>query len=370
MARARYQPQGQVRLDGRNRFVLGATVFPLAASPISLGANPGVVTTTSGATAPRGGTFGKAFATTAAASDYIKLGAIPAMTTAEFTVMAVVKLADLSSNPTIFESASGLTGLGSSNNSFQFRANSNGSLGAVKDNVLDLGSSPAGAVAAGRFFAAAISYGAGVMRIAVDGRSIYEVSSSQTFGSGNFSLLTKDGTTSEKAAGEVALFYYAPRLMSPADMAALTGNPLQLFDAADHEAIATEADASATGSIAWTEAGDTPTMTGTVTDRGTLAWSEQGDSATLIGAVGAPAPAGLAAAVSWTEAGDSASIGVRLTDRASASWVEQGDTWALQGAAAFTLTVRYADFTIMRFSRLRGVANLGPDRIQQTTGFP
>jgi len=240
MARARYQPQGQVRLDGRNRFVPGATVFPLAASPISLGANPGVVTTTSGATATRGGTFGKAFATTAAGADFIRLGAIPQMTTAAFTVLVVVKLADLSGNPTIFESGSALTGLGSSNNSFQFRANSNGSLGAVKDNVADLGSSAAGAVAAGRYFVAAVSYGGGVMRIAVDGRSIYEVASNQTFSSGNFSLLTKDGTTSEKSAGEVALFAYWPRLMSTADMSELTGNSLQLFDVPHEEEFASD----------------------------------------------------------------------------------------------------------------------------------
>ena len=379
MARARYQPQGAVRLDGRNRFVRGATVFPLAAYPASLGAAPGVLTTTSGATVVRGGPFGKAFATTSAAADYIKLGAIASMTTAEFTALVVVKLADLSSNPTIFESGSALTGLGSSNNSFQFRANSNGSLGAVKDNVADLGSSGAGAVAAGRYFVASISYGSGVMRIAVDGRSIYEVASSQTFGSGNFSLLTKDGTTSEKSAGEVALFAYWPRLMSTAEMASLTGAPLQLFDAQHDDVEA----------LMGAEATDTPVSpaAGSMTLTGYAPSVVRSANINLAPAVAALAITGYAPSITQGLSKTISPAPASMTVTGYAPTVTRGASQTIPAGAAVpaTLTLRgyaptvsqannltphYSDTTIMRLTQLRGTASLGPDRLQQTTGFP
>lgn len=121
--------------------------------------------------------------------------------------------------------------------------------------------------------------------------------------------------------------------------------------------------------VAWTEAGDTAAAAGTVTDRASVSWTEQGDSASIAGDV-ARAPEAVSAAVAWTEGSDSAAIAARATDRATIGFVEQGDTWNVQAVTDFTLTVRYADVTIMRFSRLQAVANLGPDRLQQTTGFP
>lgn len=239
------QPQQVAPLDQSNQFVKGAIVFPLAVAPLSFGAVAGVPTQLFGGTAAVAGARGLALATSAAASDYIKLGAIPQMGTANFTALIVVKLASINAS-TIFESGSTLTGTGSSNGSFQLRSLSDGSLSVVRDNQAGIGTTPAGLVSSGKYFTAAVAFGGGSMRIAVDGNYVYQVGSGDTFVSGNFSLLSKDGTTLEKSAGEAALFVYWPRALSAAELATITENPWQIFKAPSRRLFASVGGASNT----------------------------------------------------------------------------------------------------------------------------
>lgn len=336
------QPQGVVQLNAQNRFVSGAIVYPLAARNTILGSTPPGVPTIGGAIAPRVAEVGRYFSLGAGQADFIRLGINPAMQVDTFSALIVFRLPALPASGgayTLFESGSLADGnTGNSNGSFQFRVGDDGGFQIIKDNTVAVVSGPAGSIAAGRFYTAMVSNatgntGRGNTRVVINGLTAFDVATNvNDYKAGNFTIGTKDGTTAEKGALDVALFVYWPRDSRAADMVEITKRPWQLFKAPTRRLLVADASAATlSASMAWTEGSDAASVGATVTDNAAAAWTEQGDGMSLAGTVAVP---GAAAAVAWTEAGDAAAAAGTVTDRASMAWTEQGDSASIAGDVA------------------------------------
>jgi|GEM_PF-5138720 len=93
---------------------------------------------------------------------------------------------------------------------------------------------------------------------------------------------------------------------------------------------AAAASSSTTGTISWTEADDSFSIAGTLTDAGTIAWTEVNDTASIAGALT------VSGSAAWTEADDTVSIAGSLPASATIAWTEDRDTFSMSGSAAQT----------------------------------
>lgn len=127
--------------------------------------------------------------------------------------------------------------------------------------------------------------------------------------------------------GDIALALYYNRALSDAEIAAVSANPWQLFDAPSKTQFPIVAAATGvSGGITWTEAADSTAAAGTVTVSGTAAWTEAADTVAIAGA------AQVNAAGSWTEAADTTAIAASASITATASWTESADTLTMAGS--------------------------------------
>lgn len=203
-------------------------------------------------------------------------------------------------------------------------------------------------------------------RLATSGTTADTTSTADVFNLGGIT-----GQTAYNVKGTIPVALAWSRMLSAQEMALLAENPWQIFKAPARQVTVTSLPAKAYA---------LPATQG--------AYSVTGNSAVLRASRRMAAGAG-----SYAITGSAANLTKSTAGRALQA---SGGTYAITGMAAALRMARrlsavpgayvvtgvgtgspisgvmphYADVTIMRFSRLQAVANLGPDRLQQTTGFP
>ena len=345
------------------------------------------------------------YSLSSAQADVIRLGANAAMQAEAFSTLIVVKFDALPASGTsftIFQSGSAADqSYQASNGSFQFRVGDAGDLQVIKDNTVAVYSGPAGVIAPGKWTVVSLAFASGApgyLRLAVNGRVVGQHTPSiDSFKAGNFTIGTKDGTTSEKGPVDVALFGYWPRTQAEHEQIALSRNPWQMFQASlEEDAVAPVVATIAPSAASLVITGFAPTVargvtTNVVPGATGLALTGFAPSVTQGMTTGvSPAPvaltlAGYAPAVTQTAARGANPAPATLTITGYAPTVARGASLAVAGGAPAAMTLtgyaptvtqannlvpHYHDATIMRLSGVRGVANLGPDRLQQTAGLP
>lgn len=81
------------------------------------------------------------------------------------------------------------------------------------------------------------------------------------------------------------------------------------------------------GSVAWTEANDTASLSGSVIASGTVAWTEANDTCAIAGSfIGV-----VSGSVSWTEANDTASLSGSVIAAGTVAWTEADDVTSISG---------------------------------------
>lgn len=81
--------------------------------------------------------------------------------------------------------------------------------------------------------------------------------------------------------------------------------------------------------IVATDPADTIAIAAAVINRAALQWTDPADGALLVGAVDAPAPAGIAVTLAWADPPDVSALVALLKNRAAISYSDPADVWAL-----------------------------------------
>lgn len=186
-----------------------------------------------------------------------------------------------------------------------------------------------------------------------------------------FNLGGITGQTAYNVKGTIPVAFAWSRVLSAQEMAALAENPWQIFKAPARQVVVAALPAKAyvlpaaqgvysiTGNAAALRASRRMAA-------GVGAYALTGNAANLIRSTAGRALQ--AAGGSYAITGRAAAL--RMARRLSAAPGTYVVAGVATGSPVSGATPHYYDATIMRFSRLQAVATLGPDRLQQTTGFP
>ena len=114
-----------------------------------------------------------------------------------------------------------------------------------------------------------------------------------------------------------------------------------------------------TGTIAWTQAGDTWALTGAARVSGTAAIVQADDTWALTGA------ARVTGTIAFTQEQDTWAATAAVLVTGTISWTQSDDTWAVEGTVADASPVAQPGYDGGSYARQRGLGRFGPPRTQR-----